>query len=545
MAKAGVATSTLRGVLDEAEDVAGGLGKKPWFRVFRTSTFRYIVFSAFLFVFGVIILGIVLYESTIGATFSSIDLELQAELDRLERVSEANGAPKLTGLGAVINEVEQTASPVSSRYLVVLEDDRIVEPIAGNLRGFPFGMIGAQGMFEFSFAPPRPAFGEENPVARRYVGRTRTLDYIRPDGADVRATILIARDIEALHQLQRIREGIAIRIFGALLFVSVALGVILGTALVRRLDGINRTVEAITGGDLTRRLDVGNGDDEFDTLARNINEMLDKIEQLMTGMRQVSDNIAHDLRSPLTRIKARLDSLLDDPGLAEAGDTEEAVLKTRDEVERLLRTFNELLSITRIEAGSNTLSGTVDLRAVAEEMLELYIPAADDAGFELVANLQETPIIEGSRELISQAIANLLDNAMKYGRHPEGSNIKPVIDLTVAPRPTGGALLSVMDNGPGVSEIDRERIVQRFVRLEQSRSTTGNGLGLSLVSAIARRHGGRLSIGVGLPHQEQGRSLNPSSAYGLGVRIAFPAKKIQKKSGLPGQIEAKAVDIEA
>ncbi|MEM9285519.1 MAG: HAMP domain-containing protein, partial [Pseudomonadota bacterium] len=395
MAKAGGGTSTLRGVIDDAEDVAEGIGKKPWFRVFSTSTFRYIVFSAFLFVFGVIILGIVVYESTIGATFNSIDTELQAELDRLERVSEANGAPKLTGLGAVINEVEQTTSPVSSRYLVVLEDERIVEPIAGNLRGFPFGMIGAQGMFEFSFSAPRPAFGEENPDARRYVGRTRTLDYVRPDGAEVRAIVLIAKDIEALHQLRRIREGIVFRLFGVLLVLAVGLGAILGTALVRRLDGINRTVEAITGGDLTRRLAVETGGDEFDTLARNINAMLDKIEQLMTGMRQVSDNIAHDLRSPLTRIKARLDSLLEEPGLSEVGETEEAVLKTRDEVERLLRTFNELLSITRIEAGTNTLSGTVDLKAVAEEMLELYIPATDDAGFELVANLQETPMIEG------------------------------------------------------------------------------------------------------------------------------------------------------
>ncbi|MEO1042122.1 MAG: HAMP domain-containing sensor histidine kinase [Pseudomonadota bacterium] len=542
MAKAGGGALALGEVLDDTDDAVGDVSKRPWFRIFSTSTFRYILFSAFLFVFGVIILGIVIYESTIGATFNSIDRELQIELDRLERVSEANGAPKLTGLGAVINEVEQTTSPVSSRYLVVLEDDRIVEPIAGNLRGFPFGMIGAQGMFEFSFSPPRPAFGEENPDARRYVGRTRTLDYVRPDGADVRATVLIARDIEELHQLRRIREAIVFRIFAVLFLLAVGLGVILSTALMRRLDGINRTVEAITGGDLTRRLAVGPGGDEFDTLARNINAMLDKIEQLMTGMRQVSDNIAHDLRSPLTRIKARLDSLLDEPDPFDGGDTEEAVLKTRDEVERLLRTFNELLSITRIEAGTSALTGTVDLKAVAEEMLELYVPAADDAGFELVANLQDTPLIEGSRELISQAIANLLDNAMKYGRHADGSDIEPTIELTVAPRPTGGALLSVMDNGPGVAEIDRERIVQRFVRLEQSRSTMGNGLGLSLVSAIARRHGGRLSIGGGLPHQDQGRSLHPSSAYGLGVRIAFPAMKVQRKSGLPGQIESKSVD---
>jgi signal transduction histidine kinase len=293
--------------------------------------------------------------------------------------------------------------------------------------------------------------------------------------------------------------------------------------MVRRLDGINKTVAAITEGDLTRRLPVTGALDEYDILTRNINTMLDQIEQLMSGMRQVSDNIAHDLRSPLTRIKARLDAVLRDEEF-EDEQAREVLSKTRDETERLLQTFNALLSITRIEAGSR-FSDTVDLKAVAEEMLELYIPAADEDGVEMVAELQETPLILGSRELISQAIANLLDNALKYARHPEERGIKPKIELTVAPRPGGGALLSVIDNGPGVSELDRERITKRFVRLEQSRSTGGNGLGLSLVTAIVRRHAGRMSVGTGLPHEERSRSLTPSSAYGLGIRIAFPPIK--------------------
>ena len=171
-------------------------------------------------------------------------------------------------------------------------------------------------------------------------------------------------------------------------------------------------------------------------------------------------------------------------------------------------------------------------------MRELYIPAADDQGFNLVAHLSDTPPVQGSRELISQAIANLLDNAMKYARHGEGSDIKPTIELTVAPRAVGGVLLSIMDNGPGVAEADRERILQRFVRLEQSRSTSGNGLGLSLVAAIVKRHGGKMTVTRGLPHHEQGRSLSPSSAYGLGSRIAWPPIKnpSQQKTVSPKRV---------
>jgi signal transduction histidine kinase len=514
----------------EDEESEGRFRRKPFFQVLRTSAFRYIIFGATLFVVGVSLLGFIVYESTIGAAFDRIEEELADELTRLELVSMANGAPSLRGLESLINEAEGTKLPISSRYVIFLEDERSAQPIAGSLQGVPVAALDADGPFEFSWTPPRPIFGTENPSPRRYLGLTRTLVYERPRGGEVRAIVLLARDIEELNQLRRMREDIVLRVIGVTLLLAVVLGGILGTALVRRLDSINRSVEAITEGDLTRRLPVSGSGDEFDSLARNINLMLDRIEQLMIGMRQVSDNIAHDLRSPLTRIKARLDSAIEDGGDELDPDDADILERTRTDVERLLATFNALLSITRIEAGTGVLEGNVDLRGVAEEMLELYVPAADDAGFELVADLQDAPSVQGSRELISQAIANLLDNAMKYARHPEESRIKPKIELTVAPRPAGGALLSVMDNGPGVSERDRERIVQRFVRLERSRSTTGNGLGLSLVAAIVRRHGGQLSIGRGLPHDPSARSLNPSSAYGLGIRIAFPPVKTVKKS---------------
>lgn len=517
--------------LDDSEQNEGGFRRKPFFRALRTTAFRYIIFAAALFVFSVVILGYVVYEGTIGVAYNTIEAELEQELDRLERVSENSGAPDWSALNAVVLEAESNKLPINSSYMIWLDDGSFAGRYFGNLDGVPLAMVGAEGSFEFSWAPERPIFSEEAPGPRRYLGLSRTLTYERGgQGVPVKATILLARDIDALHQLRQTREDIVIRIIGVTLFLAVGLGAILGTSLVRRLDNINRSVEAITEGDLARRLPVLGSGDEFDILTRNINTMLDRIEQLMTGMRQVSDNIAHDLRSPLTRIKARLDSVLAEADHEEGSENEEVLIKTRDEVERLLKTFNALLSITRIEAGTGVLSAKVDLHALAEEMLELYVPAADDEGFELIANIDETPPVQGSRELISQAIANLLDNAMKYARHPEDKGIKPRIELTVAPRPTGGALLSIMDNGPGVSERDRERITQRFVRLEQSRSTAGNGLGLSLVAAIVRRHGGRMTITRGLPHQEQGRSLTPTSAYGLGIRITFPPMKAPLKT---------------
>jgi signal transduction histidine kinase len=513
-------------LLDDEEPAFAKFRKRSFFRVLRTSAFRYIIFAATLFVVSVVILGYVVYESTIGAAYDQIELELTEELDRLERVSESNGAPDWSALNAVVLEAESNKLPANSTYMIWLDDGTFAGRYFGNLEGIPVPYLASDGAFEFFWAPERPSFSDELPRKRRYLGLTRILTYERgPNRPPVRATILLARDIDALYQLRQTRTNIVVRVLGATLFLAVTLGGLLGTALVRRLDAINRSVTAITEGDLTRRLPVTGSGDEFDVLTKNINLMLDRIEQLMTGMRQVSDNIAHDLRSPLTRIKARLDAVLREAPEQQDAQGEAVLEKTRDEVERLLKTFNALLSITRIEAGTNVMQGTVDVAAVAEEMLELYVPAGEDEGVTITSELEKGPPIPGSRELISQAIANLLDNALKYARHPGGSNIEPRILLTVSTRPDGGSLLTIMDNGPGVAEKDRERITQRFVRLERSRSTQGNGLGLSLVSAIVRRHGGRMVIGRGLPHKDRERSLHRLGAHGLGVRIALPGEK--------------------
>ena len=487
-------------------------------RFLLTSAFRYTLIYTAFFAAPLAAIGYFVYEATIGETMERLESDLVSDLTYLARVNEAAGADGYKGLTAAINETQRLKIlEPSARYLVVL-DGRALQ---SDFVGAPREMASATGMFEFDYlARTVDASGEVVYVPRPAVGYTAEFLYGRADGGTARAVVLAARDITTIDRIRQDARGVIFRVGGASLVLGLVLGAIYSGTILRRVERIGKTVSAISQGDLTRRVALSGSDDEFDRLSSNINAMLDQIERLMTGMRQVSDNIAHDLRSPLTRIKARLESALSDAG----ADREAVLERTTDDVERLLATFNALLSITRLESGEGGGSKVaVDVAAVAEELAELYEPAADEAGFALRTRIEPVPPIWGSRELVSQLIANLLDNALKYaGRGEGGDGVQPVVELSVRRGPRGGAVLSVADNGPGVSEADQERILRRFVRLERSRSTQGNGLGLSLVAAIARRHDAKLSIGRGLPHEQGGRALRAPSAYGLGVRVVFP-----------------------
>ncbi len=289
---------------------------------------------------------------------------------------------------------------------------------------------------------------------------------------------------------------------GLMLFLGVVGGGLISRNLVARLDSINRTSREIVAGNLSRRIPITRAGDELDALAQDLNHMLDRNERLMRGMRDVTDSIAHDLRTPLTRLRNRLEGLQLqlDPDSEQSQEIDAAVGDT----DRLIQTFNALLLIAEAEAGAvREASERVDPPHVIEGVAELYEPLAEEKGLVLEIAPGRTASIRGNVRLISQALANLVDNAIKYT--PEGGRIR----IAAEDRPQGVAL-SVADSGPGIPPAERARVLERFVRLEESRNSPGTGLGLSLVAAVARMHEARLELADNGP--------------GLKATLIFPAE---------------------
>ena len=304
--------------------------------------------------------------------------------------------------------------------------------------------------------------------------------------------LLVGRDLE---ERGRMREIITAAARG-----SVALVVVLGLAggffvtrrVLRRFDAMTATTQRIMAGDLSERLPVAGTGDELDRLASNLNDMLDRIEALMLGLKEVSDNIAHDLKTPLTRLRNRCEA-----ALRTANDEPEyrgALESMLDESEGLIRTFDALLMIARAESGhSRDNMKDFDAAEIVRGVGELYEPVAEEKGLSLKVEAADGAMIRGNRELLSQSLANLVDNAIKYSR-PEG-DITEAQEIVLSARPDGDrVLIGVADHGPGIAEADRARAVERFVRLPQSAAEPGSGLGLSLAAAVARLHGGELRL---------------------------------------------------
>lgn len=290
----------------------------------------------------------------------------------------------------------------------------------------------------------------------------------------------------------------------------VLLGVLGGwfvaSRVLKRVDDMTETTRTIMAGDLDGRLRVAGTGDELDRLAQNLNLMLERIGELMRGMKEVSDNIAHDLKTPLTRLRNRADEAL---RTAESPDAlRTAIEGVIEDSDGLIRVFNALLTIARLEAGNAPESvRRFDAGAVAREVAELYEPLAEDRGLSLTVRTEPDLILDGNRELVGQAIANLIDNAIKYGaRSAEAAPQEITVSAT---RADDRIRLTVADHGPGIPEAERGRVLDRFVRLDAARSRPGFGLGLSLVNAVARLHGGSLDLADNAP--------------GLAVTLSLPA----------------------
>ena len=294
---------------------------------------------------------------------------------------------------------------------------------------------------------------------------------------------------------------------GMVLLLGAGGGLLISRNVERSMGRLNKVVMAVQEGDLRARADVRNSGDELDELGQGLNQMLDRLEASMASIRHAGDAIAHDLRSPLTRMRARLEVALID---AEAGriDGVEALGIALDEADHLLKTFNIVLAIARLQAaaGRTPDPAVFDAADLAADMAELYEPAAEDKGLKFSAEIERGLMIEANRPFLAQALANVIDNAIKYT--PTGGAVM----LRARRRSSGDIEFSVTDTGPGVPEEDRERVIERFVRLDNSRTEAGSGLGLSLVGAVMEAHGGRILLDEG-PGEYGG--------FGPGLRVAL------------------------
>jgi signal transduction histidine kinase len=383
--------------------------------------------------------------------------------------------------------------PGSSLYLVTAPSG---QSIAGNVGSLGPGVIEKIGWSETVY---------------RRLDEQETAQH----GALVRVTqlsggfrLLVGRDLE---ERARMREIIVAAARG-----SVALVVVLGLAggffvarrVLKRFDAVTDTTERIMAGDLSGRLPVKGIGDELDRLALNLNAMLERIEALMRGLKEVSDNIAHDLKTPLTRLRNRCEAAL--RTAKTENDYRGALESMIDESDGLIRTFDALLMIARAESGQardNMIE--FDPGEIVRGVGELYEPLAEEKGLALIVDASGGARIKGNRELLSQALANLVDNAIKYARPLTAQNAESPAEIVLSARTEGDrVLLGVADRGPGIPAADRARVVERFVRLSDAAAEPGSGLGLSLAAAVARLHGGELTL--------------EDNAPGLRVLISLP-----------------------
>lgn len=441
------------------------------FSLLRTTAFRLALVYVFIFAVSAATLLAFIYFSTSNFMATQTDETLAAEIIGLEEQYRQRGLP---GLRQII--IERSSKTDSSLYLLANAD---FSRIAGNLSAWPEAKREPNGWMNFTYDRAVES-GTEKRLARARRFRLAGNFFL-----------LVGRDVHERRQVETRITDALLWAGGLTLALGIVGGFLLSRNMIRRIDAINRTSRDIMDGDLTRRVPVTGVGDEFDELAHNLNEMLDQIGRLMAGMREVSENIAHDLRTPLNRLRSRLEVTLMKPQAD--GDYREALEQAIADADGLISTFNSLLRITRAESGElRERFEDVDLAAVVRDMSELYEPVAEakKITFHVVNGV---PVhCRGDRGLIAQALGNMIDNAIKYT--PEGGTVTVWIR-----RDNDGAALAVRDNGPGIPESERERVLQRFVRLEASRHTPGSGLGLSLVAAVARLHEGTLELADGNP----------------------------------------------
>lgn len=471
--------------------------------ILRTTAAR--LSALYLILFAISAVVLVFYMTSLSARM----LTAQTMETINEEVADLGRAYQRGGLPLLVRMVDlRSRQPGANLYLIADSNGRI---LSGNVENLQPGVLEDEGWTEVPFTYQRYGEGAErgSPTSLTFP-QTRIDPRASHDAIALvlrlpnRMIMLVGRDLgEPARFRSVVRRSLMIAL-GMMALGGILIWVLVGRRALKRIDGVSEASRRIMGGDLSGRLPVTGAGDEFDRLSENLNAMLAKIASLNEGLRQVSDNIAHDLKTPLTRLRNRAEAAI--ATKAKPGEYRAALEQTISESDQLIKTFNAILMISRLEAGYSAESfSKIDLGAAVRDVVELYEPVAEEKAVSLETKLETAVSIEGNRELIAQALSNIIDNAIKYSSDM-GTKAQVRVELR---RADGEIRLSVVDNGPGIADAaDRARVTERFVRLEKSRSQPGSGLGLSLANAVVKFHGGRLDL---LP-------ADP----GLSVLMSFP-----------------------
>ncbi|MGH8224873.1 MAG: ATP-binding protein [Gammaproteobacteria bacterium] len=450
-------------------------------KLIHTSAFRLLMrYAGFVCLLTIICFAII-YWATLSQLHSQIDAGLRAEVTALTRLYELKG---IAGLQQTIAALSTTKSLAASdtgdagprQYLLV---DQNLHPLAGSLTRWPKGIGATNTVWTTLWIRERrnqPGLdAEHHRFEMRASAVTLSGGY----------RLLVGQSLDEITELRNTIFFLSIAAILLVLFAGLLGGALVGRGVVQRLQGVTRAADIIMAGDLSQRIPEEKRRDEFDALAGKLNAMLERIEQLMKSTREVTENVAHDLRSPLTRLRGRAEM-----ALMKKSDTslqEQALQKIVAETDGIVVTLNAILGIAQIESGARREWDDVELESVCRDAAELYEALAEEKSIRFDVEIAETPPVKGNRQLIAQAIGNLLDNAIKYT--PAGGKVT----LGLAEN-ASGISLTVADSGPGIPADLRDKALQRFVRLDESRARTGNGLGLSLVKAVCDRHGAVLQL---------------------------------------------------
>lgn len=451
---------------------------------FRTTVVRLSLIYIGVFSITTSLLFAGVYLLTVRVMDGDTDSVIQAELQGL---SEQYAALGLTGLAAVIRDRSIGPTGMRSVYLLV---DGAYQPVVGNLTTWPRVAPGETGRvgrwFEFDMQVRAGESYESHRVRAAVVGLAGGY------------RLLVGTDIVERMRFERVMSRVGVWAVLLVIALGSAIGIWMNRRLLRQVNSISAAGQQIAHGDFTRRLPVSGSGDELDQMAKGLNALLERIEQLTAALRFVIDGTAHDLRGPLNRLRARAERALPTADSAQK-QTFEALLADAD---ALLRTLDSLLRIAQAHGGGlGAEMVDLDFAALVREMVELYAPSAELRALSIELGTTAPVQIHGSRQLWAHAIANLLDNAIKYTR--AGGRVSVAVTEHAE-----NAQLEIADNGPGIPAADRERVLERFVRLDSAQAHPGSGLGLSLVAAVCRLHHARLELDDASP--------------GLQVRIRVP-----------------------